>query len=152
MNRFLSALIFFLASYSVSFALETMDEKGGLRISNDGLLQSNAAGGMILWSGTTTVDHPRFHLVVRGTTTLFDGPAIHRKSHPLVPLKKAIFETDVQWISLVALGPSTLKLRDAKGKAAVVHAQRVVYVPTADRLLIDGKPWRFKKSAASNTE
>ena len=144
MIRLLSALVLFLACLPPCSAAEATEEPGGLRISNDGLLRSDIASGVILWSGTTTVDHPRFHLVVRGSTSLFGGPAIHRTSPPVVPLKVAKFKTEAQWISLVALGPSTLKLLDANGKAAVVHAQRVVYVPAADRLLIDGKPWRFK--------
>jgi hypothetical protein len=146
MTRFLSALVLFLACLPPCSAAEATEEPGGLRISNDGLLRSDIASGVILWSGTTTIDHPRFHLVVRGSTSLFGGPAIRRTSNPRVPLKAATFKPEAQWISLVALGPSTLKLQDANGKAAVVHARRVVYVPASDRLLIDGKPWRFKET------
>ena len=58
--------------------------------------------------------------------------------------KHAKFKVVVLRISLVALGPSTLRLQDANGKPTVVKAQRVVYVAATDRLLIDGKPWRFK--------
>ena len=91
-----------------------------------------------------TIEHPRFHLQARGTASLFGGPAIRRKTSGDVPFKAANFDAQTQWISLVVLGSISITVNDANGASKVVTAQRVVYVPSADRLLIDGKPWRFK--------
>ena len=88
-----------------------------------------------------TIDYPRFHLEGRGTASFFGGPALHRKSGKEVPLKAAKFEAETQWISLVVLGAITITVHNENGDSTVVKAKRVVYIPSDDRLLIDGKPW-----------
>lgn len=118
-------------------------EPTALRVSNDGMSRSNLTSGVTTWSGNCTVEHPRFQLELRGTVTLFGGPSLHRTSAGTGSLKRARFKTKPQWISLVALGPGTVKLLDAAGKPVLVEARRVVYVPATARLLIDGTPWRF---------
>jgi hypothetical protein len=112
-----------------------------LRVSNDGFVRYSSTSGETTWSGTVSIEHPRFHLKARGTASLFGGPALRRKSGADVPLKAAKFEAQSQWISLIVLGSISVTVQDANGQAIVVPAQRVVYVPAEDRLLIDGKLW-----------
>lgn len=114
-----------------------------LRVSNDGFIRVSSTSCATTWTGTMTIEHPRFQIEARGTASLFGGRAIRRKSGADVPLKAAKFEGETQWISLVVLGSITITVQDASGKASVITAERVVYVPSADRLLIDGKPWQF---------
>ncbi|MEO0017775.1 MAG: hypothetical protein RLZZ522_1058 [Verrucomicrobiota bacterium] len=139
MSRLAAALALLLAGLAAGRAAEP----AALRVSNDGMFRASFTTGETTWSGACVVDHPRFHLELKGTVKVFGGPALRRTSEAKGSLKNAKFDTETQWISLVALGPGTVKLLDADGKPAVVTAQRVVYVPATDRLLLDGKPWQF---------
>ncbi len=139
MNLRIIALMLLLAGLLPTCAAEA----AALRVSNDGLFRASFATGETTWSGACVVDHPRFHLELTGTVKLFGGPVLRRTSAATGSLKNATFDTETQWISLVALGPGTVKLLDEDGNPAVVAAQRVVYVPASDQLLLDGKAWRF---------
>jgi len=140
MSRLARVLALLLAGLASGRAAEP----AALMVSNDGMFRASLTTGETTWSGACVVDHPRFHLELKGTVKVFGGPAVRRTSEATGSLKNAKFKTETQWISLVALGPGTVKLLDADGKPAVVAVQRVVYVPASDRLLLDGKPWRFQ--------
>ncbi|MCX6876084.1 MAG: hypothetical protein NTW21_20100 [Verrucomicrobia bacterium] len=148
MIRFLPGLALLLGCVAPGLAAEPSRV---LRVSNDGLVRFSSTSGETTWTGTLTIEHPRFQLAGRGTASLFGGPALRRKSAKAVPLKTAEFEAETEWISLVVLGSLTITVADGNGVSKVVTAQRVVYVPAADRLLIDGKPWHFKPQTANGS-
>ncbi|MCF7675509.1 MAG: hypothetical protein K9N23_00815 [Akkermansiaceae bacterium] len=145
MIRFLIVMALLPASLAPCGAAQ---DPNALRVSNDGLVRLDATLGRATWSGTMSIGHPRFHLEARGTATMFGGPSIRLKSARNVPLKAAKFETETQWISLVVLGSITVTVQDLNGNPMIVKAQRVVYVPAKDQLLIDGKLWRFTAADA----
>lgn len=138
MNRLLIGLGLWFAAMPPCRATEL---PGEWRVANDGFVRTNAARGETTWTGTMTIDYPRFHLAARGTASLFGGPAIHRMPAQDRPLQTAKFTAKTQWISMVVLGAITITVRDKNGDSMPFTAQRVVYLPAEDRLLIDGKPW-----------
>ena len=117
-----------------------------LNVSNDGLASFSAASGATTWTGTMTMDHPRFRLAAKGAASLFGGPALRRTSGRQASMQTATFKAETEWISLVVLGDITITVREVSGDSAAITAHRVVFVPAEDRLLIDGKPWPFKAS------
>ena len=142
MSSRLLVLVWLLAGTAASPAAE---ESRALRVSNDGLVSSSAASGATTWTGAISIEHPRFHLVSKGTAAMFGGPSLRRISDKDVPMKTATFSTETQWISLVVLGSITITVHDAGGDSTVT-AHRVVYTPSDDRLMLDGVLWHANTS------
>jgi hypothetical protein len=115
-----------------------------LVVTNDGTIRSSPSRGETTWTGDIDIEHPRFRMHMRGQVSMFAGPALRKKSgapEHLGALKASDIVVEQEWISLVAVGEITLRVVGPSGESRPVHATRVVYLPSKDQILVDGKPW-----------
>jgi len=138
MNGLLRLLAISFAVMAPCRAIEGLES---LHVTSDGSLQFQSLHGSIHWSGNIAMEHPRFQLQTQGQATLFGGPGIHRKQIGTNRLKEREVSFEPQWISLVVTGRIEISVVGKNGTSEPIKAERVVYLPKTDQLLIDGKPY-----------